>query len=187
MSSVEVTVTREVPDSAWSEALRGLLTDLVYAGAEFATLYAPTDNGTLKKSLNPQSAIEIESSPFPTWSRFGPKGETAKYGGFLNVGGYIRKKRPPKAAVYRWLRLKNGADPDEKTVNAVWWSMKPGKEVTYHYIANPSATPRSGGGDAHGTRTKGWFIPGVIEALEAGPIDKALDAFAAAITKAWNR
>jgi hypothetical protein len=184
--SVEVKVTRSVSDDVWSRALKTMFEALIYDAAALAQSYAPTDMGKLKQSLNPQSA-QVDGSAWPQWAKYGPKGAAAKYGGYLNAGSYVRRKRPPKAVIHRWLKLRGNANPTPQQVNAVWWNMKPGKRVTFHYIGQPSSSPLRSERGPHGLMTKGWFNPNVKEAMERGPAQKAADDFAAAIERAWNR
>lgn len=189
--SVEVTVTKDVPDSVWTKALNGLFEDLVRAGAEAAQNYAPTDMGKLKQSLNPQQAdVVVESGAWPTWATYGPKGDPATYGGYLNAGSYVRTWVPPIDALTRWVTLKKFASGKgaRRMAHAIQkrMALNLGATVRYHYIANPNASPIGASHDDRGTQTKGWFTPSVPKALEAGPIDKALDDFAREIEGAWR-
>lgn len=188
MSDIEIRVTRSVPDDVWTTALRHLFEKVIYDAASLAQSYSPTDMGKLKQSLNPQRAGQVDGGQWPAWAKYGPKGEAAKYGGYLNVGSYTRKKRPPKAVVYRWMKLRNrGKDPTPQEVNAVWWNMKPGQKVTFHYIGHPSSTPLAMQRGPHGPMTKGWFNPSVPDAMKRGPLQEAADQFKGEIERAWNR
>jgi len=182
--STEVKVTRWVADGVWTKALTNLFQTLIYNAAEIAQDYAPSDMGKLKQSLNPQAAGTVDGGAWPAWAKFGPKGDAARYGGYLNAGSYVRTWVPPVAALNRWVAMRD-LDISGKALQA---SMRRnlGKTVYYHYIGNPNLSPVSAQHDAFGQRTQGWFNPSVVEAMERGPAQEAADKFKEEIERAWN-
>lgn len=185
--SVDVKVTRWVSESAWTTALQHLFERLIYNAAEIAADYAPVDMGKLKQSLNPQSAGTVDGGAWPAWARFGPKGDAATYGGYLNAGSYVRTWVPPLGAIVGW-GIRKGMQPIEYA--GIWNGMytrgRNPKTVYYHYVGGPAKAPMSAHQDQYGQRTQGWFNPSVIEAMERGPTQEAADKFAAEIERAWN-
>jgi hypothetical protein len=184
--SVEVKVTRTVPDSVWTEALKALFDDLIHRAHGYATAYAPTDKGKLKQSLAPQAAGKMDGGAWPQWASYGPKITNPPYAGYLNAGSYTRTWVPPKAAIQRWGKLKSMAADDAKGIWGGMFHAKP-KVVHYHYVGQPESKPPDTTSDQYGLRTAGWFNPSVVTAMtKGGDMDRAADAFAARIERAWN-
>ena len=186
--SVEVKVTRWVPDSVWTGALTALFDDIIRRAAEYADAYAPHDKGKLSQSLSPQVATKIDGGAWPKWATYAPKVTNPPYPGFLNAGGYVRTWVPPRGAIGRWGQLKGF---DAATTSGIFGGMVANKgrpvPVEYHYVAQPRKRPPAATNDQYGLLTKGWFNPSVPKALkDTGDLQQAADAFAARIEKAWN-
>jgi len=188
-SGVVVRVTRRVPDDVWTQALERMFKALIYKAAEYGKDFVPVDRGAGRRSLSPQSAdVKVDGGKWPSWASYGPKVNATPYLGYLNAGSYIRTWVPPFAAIQRWGGHKGMSAVEVGTIyGAIKWGPKPQK-VTYHYVGNPNATPRKAGHDKYGTQTKGWFNPGVPDALRGGrDLDEAANDFARDIEKRWNR
>ena len=184
--SVEVKVTRWVPDSVWTGALTALFDDIIHKAAEYADVYAPHDNGTLAQSLAPQVATKIDGGAWPKWATYAPKVTNPPYPGFLNAGGYVRTWVPPRGAIAAW-----GAKKGMDNIGGLYGGMIRSKgrpvPVEYHYVAQPQKRPPAATSDQYGLKTKGWFNPSVSMALErSGDLQREADKFAERIEKAWN-
>lgn len=181
--SVEVRVTRRVPDSVWTDALKALYTDCVYRAAGYAQEYAPRAKGTMLRTLNPQSSMTVDGGAWPAWAKYKPKIGNPPYAGYLNAGSYVRTWVPPRGVITKWAQ-KKGLDG-----GATWGNMlrRRGKKVWYHYINNPGKSPPKTTTDEYGRRTAGWFDPSVPYAMKAsGDMDAIAEAFKARIESAWN-
>lgn len=185
---VEVKVTRSVPDSVWTDALKALFDDLINRAHGYATAYAPVDMGKLRQSLSIQAGAKMDGGAWPKWASYGPKITNPPYPGYLNAGSYTRTWVPPFNPINRWARRKGMTDIDSAYLwNGMFSRGRAPKVVHYHYVGQPEQRPPDTTSDQYGLRTKGWFNPSVVTALKkSGDADKAADAFKARIERAWN-